>query len=279
MNLVFVCGQLTEKPREVFTGPNSTAVKCNLLIPPVGNKAPTPIEITMWGKSAERSKELEAGTHVYVHGARLRYDLKDKRFFLERGSMTPVPADQFPPINTVVLSGRCIKNIDTNNPMDYKLTGNLIICNQSLSISTGRQQADIINFYAINGVDDRYCPAKLLPQFTHKGTGLTIQARIGTDSWVDRNSKEVMTRTKLQMIEMTLAPKQESNRGTMGIPSTPIPNEPRPSAKPDTTSLWNTNETNAAKAEVGLEAIQNPDAGLPDLPGQYVPQQLEERPF
>ena len=136
-----------------------------------------------------------------------------------------------------------------------------------------------MNFYAINGVDDRYCPAKLLPQFTHKGTGLTIQARIGTDSWVDRNSKEVMTRTKLQMIEMTLAPKQESNRGTMGIPSTPMPNEPKPSAKPDTTSLWNTNETNAAKAEVGLEALQNPESGLPDLPGQYVPQQLEERPF
>jgi len=263
MNLVFICAQVTEKPREVFTGPNSTAVKCNLLIPPVGNKAPTPIEITMWGKSAERSRSLEAGTHVYVHGARLRYELKEKRFFLERGSMTPVPADQFPPINTIILSGRCIKDINTDNPMDYKLTGNLIICNQSLSVSTGRQQADIFNFYAINGVDDKYCPAKLLPTFTRKGTGLTIHARIGTDSWVDRNSKETMTKTKIQMIEMTLAPKDQVTPATEKVTV--------PKVTPPKESLW---------GETPSEPVtpSNTHGGLPDLPGQYSPATLGEEP-
>ena len=266
MNLVFICAQVTEKPREVFTGPNSTAVKCNLLIPPVGNKAPTPIEITMWGKSAERSRELEAGAHVYVHGARLRYDLNERKFSLERGSMTQVSSDQFPIINTVVLSGRCIKDIDTNNPMEYKVTeSNLIICNQSLSVSTGRQQADIFNFYAINGVDDKYCPAKLLPTFTRKGTGLTIHARIGTDSWVDRNSKETMTRTKIQMIEMTLAPKDrdQATASTEKAPASQV--------TPSKESLW---------GETPSEPVtsSNPHGGLPSLPGQYSPASLGDDP-
>tara|TARA_R100001594_G_scaffold150337_1_gene211076 strand:+ start:4239 stop:5057 length:819 start_codon:yes stop_codon:yes gene_type:complete len=270
MNLVFICAQVTEKPREVFTGPNSTAVKCNLLIPPVGNKAPTPIEITMWGKSAERSRELEAGAHVYVHGARLRYDLNERKFSLERGSMTQVSSDQFPIINTVVLSGRCIKNIDTNNPMEYKVTeSNLIICNQSLSVSTGRQQADIFNFYAINGVDDKYCPAKLLPTFTRKGTGLTIHARIGTDSWVDRNSKETMTRTKIQMIEMTLAPKTEDQS------TNPSVQKPKASPMKDSReSLWNPKSDSVEKNSIPINA----SAGLPDLPGQYSPSSLGEEP-
>jgi single-stranded DNA-binding protein len=272
MNLVFICAQVTEKPREVFTGPNSTAVKCNLLIPPVGNKAPTPIEITMWGKSAERSRELEAGAHVYVHGARLRYDLNERKFSLERGSMTQVSSDQFPIINTVVLSGRCIKDIDTNNPMEYKVTeSNLIICNQSLSVSTGRQQADIFNFYAINGVDDKYCPAKLLPTFTRKGTGLTIHARIGTDSWIDRNSKETMTRTKIQMIEMTLAPK---DRDQVPVSTGKVS---APQVTPSKESLWG--ETPAATGITGEPvSSSNPHGGLPSLPGQYSPASLGDDP-
>ena len=268
MNLVFICAQVTEKPREVFTGPNSTAVRCNLLVPPVGNKAPTPLEITMWGKPAERAKDLEPGAHVYVHGARLRYDLNERKFSLERGSMTQVSSDQFPIINTVVLSGRCIKDIDTNNPMEYKVTeSNLIICNQSLSVNTGRNQADIINFYAINGVDDRYCPAKLLPNFTRKGTGLTIHGRIGTDSWVDRNSKETMTRTKIQMIEMTLAPKDQSTNPSDQKPKTSSTKESRE-------SLWNQNSDSTDNNPIPVNA----SAGLPDLPGQYSPSSLGEEP-
>ena len=46
MNFVTLCAQTTEAPREVYISANSTATRCLVLLPPVGNKAPTSIDNT-----------------------------------------------------------------------------------------------------------------------------------------------------------------------------------------------------------------------------------------
>jgi hypothetical protein len=50
MNFTSLCAQTTQEPTEVYTSATSTAVRCPLLLPPVGNKAPTAIELTLYGK-------------------------------------------------------------------------------------------------------------------------------------------------------------------------------------------------------------------------------------
>jgi single-stranded DNA-binding protein len=107
----------------------------------------------------------------------------------------------------------------------------------------------------------------LLLNFTRKGTGLTLQGRLVTDSWIDKESKEKKTNTKIQLVSMTLAPK-----------STTV----SPEIKPQTTVA--TNEV------VGLWGGRTADdndiwnqasgGGLPDLPGQYgAAPDLSEVPF
>jgi single-stranded DNA-binding protein len=100
------------------------------------------------------------------------------------------------------------KDIDHEDARVFKTTSDgLMVCNQTLSVNTGRNQADLFNFYAINSAQDKLNNAELLVNFTRKGVGLTIQGKLVTDAWTDRETKEKKTATKIQLVSMTLAPK------------------------------------------------------------------------
>ena len=155
MNFVSVCAQTTEAPREVYISATSTAMRCNVMLPPVGNKAPTAIELNVYGKSAERFSRTPKNAQIYIHGAKLRFDLETRTYSLHGGVIATVN-DQFPIFNTVILSGRCVKDIDQADARAFKTTADgLMICNQTLSVNTGRNQADLFNFYAINSNEDK----------------------------------------------------------------------------------------------------------------------------
>jgi single-stranded DNA-binding protein len=263
MNFVSVCAQTNEVPREEYISENTTVLRCSVTLPPVGNKkAPTILELNVYGKNTERFVNAPKGSHIYVHGAKLRFDLDSRTFSLHGGIIAPV-TPQFPIFNTVILSGRCVKDISHDDERAFKTTAEgLMICNQTLSVSTGRQEADLFNFYAINSATDRLNNAELLVNFTRKGTGLTIQGRLVTDSWLDKESKQKKSLTKIQLVSMTLAPKSAVVQPS--TVSTPSP------------SLWG-----------GRTADDNTDpwsvasgGGLPELPGHYGPvPEIEDLPF
>lgn len=269
MNFVSVCAQTTEAPREVYISATSTAMRCNVMLPPVGNKAPTAIELNVYGKSAERFSRTPKNAQIYIHGAKLRFDLETRTYSLHGGVIATVN-DQFPIFNTVILSGRCVKDIDQADARAFKTTADgLMICNQTLSVNTGRNQADLFNFYAINSNEDKLNNAELLVNFTRKGVGLTIQGRLVTDAWIDKESKEKKQSTKIQLVSMTLAPKASDG---------PKPIQPQTTVVSDSnvSSLWG-GKTAEDESDPWTKAS---GGGLPELPGQYgAAPALEEEPF
>ena len=269
MNQTFVCAQTTEVPREVAISATNYAMRCAVLLPPVGNKAPTPIELNVYGKAAERFSRTVRGAQIYIHGAKLRFDLESRTYSLHGGIIATVD-ESFPILNTVILSGRCVKDIDQEDARAFKTTADgLMICNQTLSVSTGRNQADLFNFYAINTAQDKLNNAELLVNFTRKGVGLTIQGKLTTDAWVDATTKEKRTATKIQLVSMTLAPK--GNDGSRTIqPQATVASEG------EAATLWG-----GKSAEDESDAWTKTSGGsLPDLPDQYGPApELAHEPF
>ena len=267
MNFVTVCAQATEVPREVYTSATSTALRCNLLLPPVGNKAPTPIEFNVYGKAAERFQHTPKGGLLYIHGAKLRFDLESRTHSLHGGIVAQV-TEAFPIFNTVILGGRCVKDINQDDTRSFRTTADgLMICNQTLSVNTGRNQADLFNFYAMNTAKDKLNNAELLVNFTRKGTGLSIIGRIISDSWVDKETKEKKLNTKIQLMSMTLAPKSTTAAPEIKAQTTVATNE--------VVGLWG-----GRTADDNDVWNQGSGGGLPDLPGQYgAAPNLNEVPF
>ena len=258
MNQTFVCAQTTEVPREVAISATNYAMRCSVLLPPVGNKGPTPIELNVYGKSAERFSRTQRGAHIYIHGAKLRFDLDSRTYSLHGGIIAAVD-ESFPILNTVILSGRCVKDIDHEDARAFKTTADgLMICNQTLSVNTGRNQADLFNFYAINSKEDKLNNAELLVNFTRKGVGLSIQGKLITDSWLDKESREKRTVTKIQLVSMTLAPKTDSGQRSIQPQATVASGE-------EVASLWG-----GKSAEDDSDPwTKTSGGGLPDLPGKY----------
>lgn len=271
MNFCCICAQLAEDPREVYTSATSTAVRCSVILPPVGNKTPTTLEYNIYGKQSERFQRMRKGNLMYIHGAKLRYDLESKTYSLHGGSIAEV-TDAFPILNSVILTGRCVKNIDQTDARAFKTTADgLMIANQSISVSTGKNQADLFNFYAINNSTDKFNQAELLVNFTKKGTGLTIHGRLVTDRFRDKNTEEIRNISKLQLVSMTLAPK-----GADGSAPKVVEPQTTVSSGNEVSSLWG-GRTADDSNDVWNQAS---GGGLPDLPGQYgQAPQLEEIPF
>lgn len=256
MNLSFLCAQTAEAPKEKAISESSFATVCNVLLPPVGNKAPTPIQLNVYGKAAERFARIPAGAQIYIHGAKLRYDLDTKTYSLHGGIVAQVDAS-FPILNTVILSGRCVKDIDQDDARAFKTTADgLMICNQTLGVNTGRNQSDLFNFYAINTAEDKLNNAELLVNFTRKGVGLTIQGRLVTDAWTDKETKERKVATKIQLVTMTLAPKA-SGEGK------PIQSQTTVASGTGVASLWGGKVAENLAEPWGAQTGTN----LPDLPG------------
>jgi single-stranded DNA-binding protein len=269
MNFVSAYAQTLEEPREVFISATSTAVRCLVVLPPVGNKAPTQIEVNAYGKNAERFARAPKGAHIYIHGAKLRHDLESRTHSLHGGIIAAVN-DQFPIFNDVILTGRCVKDIQGDERAFRTTAEGLMICQQTLSVSTGKNQADLFNFYAINNADDKLNNAELLVNFTRKGIGLTLRGRLVTDSWTDSNTKERKSQTKIQLVQMTLAPKGSGTEAKPIQPQTTVSNNTGVS------SLWT-----GGNAQVSADPWSvATGGGLPDLPGQYGPApDLDEEPF
>ncbi len=269
MNQAFVCAQLAEAPREVYISATSTSIRCQVILPPVGNKAPTHVEYNVYGKASEKFRGLAKGALVYIHGAKLRFDLESKTYSLHGGIAAQV-TEAFPIFNTVILSGRCVKDIDHQDQRAFKTTADgLMICNQTLSVSTGRNQADLFNFYAINSSEDKLNQAELLLNFTRKGIGLTIQGRLVTDAWQDKETKERRSLTKIQLVSMTLAPRTDGGQAKQIEPKNTVTTEST------VTGLWG-----GRTAEESSDPWQQTSGGLPELPGQYTANpELEEIPF
>lgn len=266
MNFVSICAQTTEQPREVYISATNTAVRCKALIPPVGNKAPTPIELNMYGKSAERFARLAKDTQLYLANGTLRFDLESRSYSIHGGTFAVVD-DTFPILNTIILTGRCVKDINRDEERAFKTTENgLMICNQTLSVSTGKNQADLFNFFAINKADDKVNYAELLVNFTRKGTGLTIQGRMTTDAWTDAKTNERRTNTKIQLVKMTLAPRQQ--------PSDSIaPQATVPSNVP-VKGLWGGKTSEEVAEPWGINT-----GAMPELPGTFANSEDGEPPF
>jgi len=266
MNYVDACAILNENPREVYTSATSSNLCAEVVLPPVGNKAPTPIELNIYGKAGERFSRIPKGSTIYIHGSKLRFDIETRTYSLHAGIVTQV-TEQFPIFNNVILSGRCVKDIQQDDARAFKTTADgIMICNQTLSVSTGKGQADLFNFYAINSVDDKLNQAELLANFTRKGIGLTINARLVTDAWIDKETKERKQVTKLQLVSMTLAPKarEEGSRA----PASPAP--VTPTAEPTVPSLWG---GRSATEDLAEPWGHNTGNHLPELPSD------DEAPF
>lgn len=266
-NFVSAYAQTLEEPREVYTSATSTAIRCMVGIPAVGNKAATHIELNVYGKNAERFARAPKGAHIYIHGAKLRHDLDTRTHSLHGGTVAAVN-DQFPIFNDVILVGRCVKDLDGDARAFKTTEGGLMICQQTLSVSTGKNQADLFNFYAINAANDKLNNAELLMNFTRKGTGLTLRGRLVTDSWTDQSTKERKSQTKIQLVSMTLAPKGSTD---------PKPVQPQTTVRDaaEVQPLWN-NNSNASVDPWNVAS----GGGLPDLPGHYGPApELDDQPF
>ena len=271
MNLAFLCAQLLEDPKKIYTSESTSNARCLIGLPPIGNKAVTRIQLTVYGKQVDQLANLKAGHQIYLHGSKLRYDIDTKEFRLEGGNFGTVSHEYFPVFNTVILSGRCIKNINRDDERDYKVTpSGLMICNQSLSVNTGRNQSDIFNFYAINSTEDRNKLAELLKNFTRKGVGLTVQGRLLTDEWKDKTTGQGRSQTKIQLIQMTLGPKSQPSPDAIE-PKTNLAS----GAAPET--LWGNQQDDSGPAIGGLpgldqvgspwgEATEQPTAAAANVP-------------
>ena len=198
-------------------------------------------------------QSVKANCHLFIAGGKLRHDLDAREYNIQGGSIAIVSPETFPIINEVVLGGRCIKDIDQGDARAFKRTDSgYVICNQTLSVNTGKNKADLFNFFAINKVDDRFNKAEYLASLTRNGTGLTISGRVVTDAWTDKATGQAKSKTQIQMYDMTLAPKPKA--GTIQ-PSTELP------ANTPVQSLWG-GQTQADTVESSAETI------VPESPHQ-----------
>ena len=260
MNIADVCAVLMEQPREVFTSATASNLRAVINLPPVGsNKAPTPVELNVYGKACDRFRHNKANDRLLIYGSKLRFDVNTRAYSLHGGVVHQI-TDEFPILNRVILSGRCVKDLDLSDPRVFKTTPDgLMICNQSLSVYMGKNQADLFNFYAINTAQDKLNQAELLVNFTRKGTGITIRGRLVTDAWTDKDSQQRRSITKIQLVQMTLAPKSGESQSKSVASQTTV------ASTDNVASLWG-----GKTAEEPVDPwTQASGGGLPDLPGQY----------
>tara|TARA_Y100001972_G_scaffold103463_1_gene129773 strand:+ start:2004 stop:2930 length:927 start_codon:yes stop_codon:yes gene_type:complete len=266
MNASFLSVQVLEDPRQIYVSQSRTNVQLYVRVPAIGKKAPTDLLLHIWNKEDQERvmKTIKKDAYVFSAGSKLRHDLQSREYYLYGGSIFVIRPSEFGIINEVILSGRCIKDIDGSDPKQFRATeSGYMITNQTLSVTTGKAQSDLFNFYAINKADDNYNLARLLCDFTRKGTGLTIRGRLTTDSWFDQASNQQRSTTKIQVNSMTLGPKPPTNEIK---PRTTISSGSAPA------SLWGQvqpEHSSDPTDEAGLEPMR-PEHTAPSRPSEPV---------
>ena len=259
MNKVFATVNVTEAPQQEYISDSRTIVKCNVEIPATNSKtSPTPVTYHVWKDQDKIMSAVKPGMQLYIVGAKLRHNLKDRTYSLHDGSWVVVPAGQFPLLNEIILSGRCIKDIDPSDARQHKKTeSGFMITSQSLSVYRAKQETDLFNLKAISKVDDKVRYAEWLLTMTRKGTGLTVSGKIQTSSWTDQNSGEHKSNTEIQVNSMTLAPKPQA--GEIKPQTTTSSEQPQ--------SLWSNQGGGAAPVwGSNSESTAEADEALADQP-------------
>ena len=211
MNFSSLTVTLVGDPLTDNSNPNWFVSKCLANVTQAGkNRIDTPLELVVVGERAKMFQECaRAGMKIFVNRGTLRHDLETKKFSVISGSVEPV-GDGFTRFNDVLLSGRCIKDIDESDPKNVKRTSDgLLIVNQTLQVRTGDGQSDLFNLVAINGDNDKLPIARLMADFTRKGSGLTILGRLSTRGWVDQTTGEPRQITQISVTKMTLPPRPQ----------------------------------------------------------------------
>ena len=253
MNQVFVCAQAAEEPKEIYLDSSRTALKVKVQLPPVStNKAPTNLYYFIYQDQGRWRSLIKPGTCLFIHGAKLHHDVEAREHSIHGGNPAVVD-DSFPIYNSVILTGRIPKDPDQTNPMTFKTTeSGLMITNMSMTVSKGKMSADLFYFTSMNKVDDAFRPAELLVNFCKRGTGITIQGQLVTDSWFDHNTKQQRYNTKIQLKQMTLAPKTDYVPDVIK-PATTLPNDSQPK------SLWGGRTAESVAESPHQAAIATPE--------------------
>ena len=143
MNFATLCAQVTEAPQEVHTGPSKSLVRCQVTLPPATEKKkPTVLNYSIsWGDSKSRLLAIPEGGLIYIHGCQLHYSVDTREHSIHGGTVTSV-TQQFPIFNSVILSGRCIRdmNSDGERPTTRFLDNGLQITEQGLAVNRLRDR-------------------------------------------------------------------------------------------------------------------------------------------
>ena len=209
MNFASLTLLLLEDPTGGETGTNWYVSRCQCAVAPAGkNRVATPIQLVVTGDKARPfHQNAKAGARVFVNCGTLRHDLDSKTFSVISSQIEPV-GETFKAFNEVILSGRCIKDIDESDARHVRRTADgLLIVNQTLQVRTGDKQSDLFNLVAINGPQDKLPVGKLMAEFTRKGQGLTVWGRLSTREWNDQTTGEPRQSTQLTVNRMTLPPR------------------------------------------------------------------------
>jgi len=254
MNKAYLTVNVTAAPQQIYISESRTIVKCEVEIPTTNSRnAPTKLTYQVWANQDKFLAAVQDGMQLYISGAQLRHDLKERSYSLHDGNWVIVPTGQFPLLNEIILSGRCIKDVDLSDPRQFKTTDSgYIISSQSLSVHRTKQESDLFNLKAITKADAKIRYAEWLANMTRKGTGLTVSGRVSTSEWTDPKTQELRSNTEIQITQMTLAPKPKTNE---------IKPQATMSNDSEAKSLW------AAPATAGVaEPWGSNTEGLPDLP-------------
>lgn len=209
MNFASLTVTLVGDPVADTKNPNWFVSRCLANVSSAGkNRVETPLDLVVVGDRAQMFQDnAKAGMKVFINRGTLRHDLETRKFSVISGSVEPV-GDGFTRFNDVILAGRCIKDIDESDSRAVRrTTDGLLIVNQTLQVRTGDGQSDLFNLVAINGANDKLPIARLMADFTRKGSGLTIHGRLSTRGWVDESTGEPRQNTQISVTKMTLPPR------------------------------------------------------------------------
>ena len=197
--------RLVNKPQQVYISERNCAIKVNVILPTLNEKqVDTELELVYRGSETAKVLSFDVGDWIYVSDGAIRHDFDQvtKKDSWRIVSYTPIQKvdESFYPYNKVILFGRFCKDLDPNNPLDLKYFGDWVVCNRSIVVSTGPKQGEFFNITAIgNNNNGKFNLATNLADEYPKGTTVAVKGKIVSNSWIDKNTKEPRTSTKLEI--------------------------------------------------------------------------------
>ena len=203
MNYVTLTVIATEDAREIKG--KVPAVFCNVEVPPLdyGNYSPTILELKIWGDKREQLASIKKGNKLYIEESELYFDynkeLRLQTNWLKGGNILQVP-DHFPNVNTVILAGRCARDLKET---DYQTKANgWVDIEQVLAVWNKQDSPNYYRFKASHNTKNKYginYPELICNFLNKKQVAATIRGHIVTDAWTDKNTGESRSSTYLSI--------------------------------------------------------------------------------